>query len=47
MVTKLNDKRNGTRRLPDSKRMTFEGGQPKSVGNKLPLKTARASRKGK
>ena len=45
MVTKLNDKQ-AKRSLPDGKRMTFEGGQPKSVGNKLPLKTASASRKG-
>ena len=45
MVTKLNDKQ-AKRRLTDSKRMTFEGGQPKSIGNKLPLKTASASRKG-
>ena len=47
MATKLNDKQ-GARRLPGGKRMTFEGGQPKSTGSKLPLKTSNVnSRKGK
>ena len=40
MATKLNDKRKGARLLPDGKRMTFEGGHPKSTGSKLPLKTS-------
>lgn len=39
MATKLGNK-TGARNLPGGKRMTFEGGQPKSAGKGLPLKTS-------
>ncbi len=39
MATKLGTK-NGARSLPGGKRMTFEGGKPKSTGRGLPLKTS-------
>lgn len=39
MATKLGNQ-TGARRVPDSKRVTFERGQPKSVGRGLPLKTS-------
>ena len=39
MATKLGNK-TGARRLPGGKRMTFEGGKPKSTGSRLPLKTS-------
>ncbi len=44
MATKLGDK-TGARSLPGGKRMTFEGGQPKSTGGRMPLKTSDVTRK--
>ncbi len=46
MATKLGSKP-GARSLPGGKRMTFEGGQPKSTGARLPLKTSDISKKGR
>ncbi len=46
MATKLGTK-TGARRLPGGKRMTFEGGQPKSTGRGLPMKTSDVSKKGR
>lgn len=43
MATKLGTKNGGARSLPGGKRMTFEGGKPKSTGRGLPIKTASAS----
>ena len=40
MATKLNDRKTGTQRTPGGKRVTFEGGQPKSTGSGLPMKTS-------
>ena len=45
MATKIKDKQSGARRLPGGKRMTFEGGQPKSAGKGLPLKTSNVNSK--
>lgn len=39
MATKLNDRTPKDRRVPDGKRVTFDRGQPKSNGGRLPLKT--------
>ncbi len=39
MATKLGSK-TGARSLPGGKRMTFEGGKPKSTGSRMPLKTS-------
>lgn len=39
MATKLNDRKTGGGRTPDSKRITFEDGQAKTNGGPLPLKT--------
>ncbi len=46
MATKLGTK-TGARSLPGGKRMTFEGGKPKSTGGGLPMKTSDVDRKGK
>ena len=45
MATKLNDHKNSGRSTPDGKRVTFEGGQPKSTGSGLPMKTSDVERK--
>lgn len=46
MATKLGTK-TGARCAPGGKRVTFEGGQPKSTGNGVPMKTSDVIRKGK
>ena len=39
MVTRLNERKNGGRKVPDTKRVTFDRGQAKSSGGGLPMKT--------
>lgn len=39
MATKLVNQ-TGARRVPDSKRVTFDRGHPKSTGRGLPMKTS-------
>ncbi len=39
MATKLNDRKTGGSRAPDSKRVKFDRGQAKTNGGSLPLKT--------
>ncbi len=47
MATKLGNQNGGARSLPGGKRMTFEGGKPKSAGPGVPLKTSDVTRKGR
>ena len=39
MATKLNNRKTGGSRAPDSKRVTFDHGVAKTNGGSLPLKT--------